>query len=41
VAFIDDQGVIVSVNDRWRRFGTLNALACCEGAVGMNYLEVV
>lgn len=40
VALLDDQGVIVSVNDAWRRFAESGQLQGPAFFVGQNYLEV-
>ncbi|HEX8311835.1 MAG TPA: PAS domain S-box protein, partial [Chthoniobacteraceae bacterium] len=40
IAFIDPQGVILSVNQRWSHFGLENSLAPGYITVGQNYLEV-
>ena len=40
VALIDLDGVILAVNQSWRRFAIANLLAGSEFAVGQNYLEV-
>jgi len=40
IALLDAQGVILSVNDAWRRFATANVLQGPEFGVGQNYLEV-
>jgi len=40
VALIDPDGVILAVNDAWRRVATANALQGPDCAVGQNYLEI-
>lgn len=40
IALLDPQGVIVAVNDSWRRFGSANALQSTYFFVGRNYLQV-
>ena len=40
VALIDSQGVILSVNDAWRRFATGNGMQGPEFFVGQNYLQI-
>jgi len=40
IALVDSQGVIVFINEAWRRFGTLNGLRDPEFGVGRNYVEV-
>jgi diguanylate cyclase (GGDEF)-like protein/PAS domain S-box-containing protein len=40
IAQLDSDGVIVSVNDAWRRFSGLNRLQGPGCAVGLNYLEI-
>ena len=40
VALLDVQGVIVSVNDTWRRFADTNALLIADHGIGTNYLDV-
>ena len=40
VALLDGQGVILAVNDSWRKFGSENALLGPEYFVGQNYLTV-
>jgi two-component system, cell cycle sensor histidine kinase and response regulator CckA len=40
VALIDSQGVIVAVNEAWRRFARANRLQSEEFGVGKNYLGV-
>jgi diguanylate cyclase (GGDEF)-like protein/PAS domain S-box-containing protein len=39
VALLDSQGIIVSVNEAWRRFSASNAIAGSSYVVGLNYLE--
>jgi PAS domain S-box-containing protein len=40
IALVDAQGMIISVNEAWRRFATDNALVSREFCVGESYLEV-
>ena len=40
IALIDDDGVILSVNDSWRRFAQTNALLSEAFGVGLNYLAI-
>jgi PAS domain S-box-containing protein len=41
VAVLDERGVIIEVNDAWRRFGLENGAAPdASGFIGANYLEV-
>jgi len=40
VALIDHEGVIVSVNEAWRRFAVANALKDANFGMGQNYLDV-
>jgi PAS domain S-box-containing protein len=40
IALIDKQGVILSVNERWRQFALANALKASHLGVGQNYFEV-
>jgi PAS domain-containing protein len=40
IALLDTRGVIVSVNESWRRFAVTNVLHCPGYAVGVNYLEI-
>ncbi|MEO8755692.1 MAG: PAS domain S-box protein, partial [Casimicrobiaceae bacterium] len=40
IALLDAQGVIVSVNEAWRRFGAANLLQSPGHGVGVNYLEI-
>ena len=40
IAMLDKQGVIVSVNDAWRRIGWVNALQGQGHGIGINYLQV-
>jgi hypothetical protein len=39
IALIDKQGVIISVNERWRQFALANALKASHLGVGQNYFE--
>lgn len=40
IALLDAQGVIIAVNDSWKRFATANRLQGPQFAVGINYLDV-
>lgn len=40
IALLDPAGVIMAVNENWRRFATINELETEDFAVGVNYLEV-
>ena len=40
VALIDPAGVILAVNDSWRRFDAANLLDASESGVGQNYLDI-
>jgi PAS domain S-box-containing protein len=40
IALLDHEGVILSVNDRWRNFAGSNALDSSRSGVGQNYLEI-
>jgi DNA-binding response OmpR family regulator len=40
IALLDAQGVIVAVNEAWRRFARENLLPGTDHALGRNYLEV-
>lgn len=39
VALLDANGIILSVNDQWRRFAAANTIQGTETSVGLNYLE--
>jgi PAS domain S-box-containing protein len=39
IALLDSDGVIISVNDSWQRFGRSNVLNDAASGVGQNYLE--
>ena len=39
IALLDPEGVIVSVNEAWRRFGRDNELQSPSDGMGMNYLK--
>jgi diguanylate cyclase (GGDEF)-like protein/PAS domain S-box-containing protein len=39
IALLDNNGVIISVNDAWRRFGSTNAVQGSGSGIGLNYLE--
>lgn len=40
IALLDPQGVIICVNEAWRRFANANALQSSNCAVGQNYIEI-
>ena len=40
IALLDDAGVIVAVNEAWRRFGAENAIDLANLSVGQSYLAV-
>ena len=40
IALVDTDGVVVSVNDAWRRFDAANAIKGAGVGVGVNYLEM-
>ena len=40
IALLDAQGLIISVNEAWRRFGNANVLQGPGHGIGVNYLEV-
>jgi PAS domain S-box-containing protein len=40
VALLDSNGLILEVNDPWRRFATVNGLQSADFAVGANYLQI-
>jgi diguanylate cyclase (GGDEF)-like protein/PAS domain S-box-containing protein len=40
IALLDSKGVIISVNDVWRRFGSTNAIQGSAKGIGLNYLEI-
>ncbi|RFC40238.1 MAG: PAS domain S-box-containing protein/diguanylate cyclase (GGDEF) domain-containing protein, partial [Candidatus Nitrotoga sp. CP45] len=40
IALLDTQGVIISVNEAWRRFARTNAFQVQGYGVGVNYLEI-
>ena len=40
IALLDKEGVIVAVNESWRRFASANVLQGQDYGVGLNYLEV-
>jgi diguanylate cyclase (GGDEF)-like protein/PAS domain S-box-containing protein len=40
IALLDDQGVIVDVNNQWRRFGEQNGLGDERSGVGSNYIAI-
>jgi PAS domain S-box-containing protein len=40
VALVDQHGVIISVNEGWRKFAGTNALQDADSGVGRNYLEI-
>lgn len=40
IALLDTQGLIVSVNEAWRRFASMNAIHGQGHGIGVNYLEI-
>ena len=40
VAILDENGVIIVVNQNWRKFATENGLKLKEFGIGANYLEI-
>src|SRR4029077_10024390 len=40
IALLDTKGMIISVNDAWRRFVSTNVIQCSGDAIGLNYLEI-
>jgi PAS domain S-box-containing protein/diguanylate cyclase (GGDEF)-like protein len=40
IALLDTQGIIVSVNEAWRRFAGANVLQSPAYGIGLNYLEI-
>jgi PAS domain S-box-containing protein len=40
IALLDNQGIIVTVNDSWRNFATINALQDSGFGVGQNYVRI-
>jgi PAS domain S-box-containing protein len=40
IALLDAQGLIVSVNEAWRRFSDPGVVACAGYAIGLNYLKM-
>ena len=40
IALLDTQGLIISVNDAWRRFGSANVIQGPGYGIGLNYLEI-
>src|SRR5690606_38227843 len=40
IALLDKEGVIVAVNESWRRFASANVLQGQDYGVGLNYLDV-
>lgn len=40
IGLLDSKGLIISVNEAWRQFATLNALKSPNYGIGLNYLEV-
>ena len=40
IALLDAQGVIISVNETWRRFASANAMRVPGHGMGLNYLEI-
>src|ERR1700682_4007869 len=39
IALLDTRGLIISVNEAWRRFGSANAVQGPGHGIGVNYLE--
>jgi PAS domain S-box-containing protein len=39
IALLDTTGIIISVNDAWRRFASANAIRGSGNGIGLNYLE--
>ena len=40
IALLDTQGLIISVNEAWRRFASANVLQGPGYGIGLNYLEI-
>ncbi len=40
IAILDENGIILEVNEAWRRFGRDNEARLHEDGIGLNYLEV-
>jgi PAS domain S-box-containing protein len=40
IALVDSQGVILSVNEAWKSFGTANSLQGPDFGIGVNYLDI-
>jgi PAS domain S-box-containing protein len=40
IALLDGQGVIISVNEAWQKFGRANEMGIRDCGVGLNYVEV-
>ncbi|MGZ5727579.1 MAG: PAS domain-containing protein, partial [Burkholderiales bacterium] len=40
IALLDTQGIIISVNEAWRQFGSVNVIQSPGYALGVNYLEI-
>ncbi|OHC62160.1 MAG: hypothetical protein A2045_14835 [Rhodocyclales bacterium GWA2_65_20] len=40
IALLDAQGIIISVNEAWRKFAGANALQGPQYAIGVNYLDI-
>jgi PAS domain-containing protein len=40
IALLDTQGLIISVNEAWRRFAGANVLQRPGYGIGLNYLEI-
>src|ERR1700722_18023570 len=40
IALLDAKGMIISVNDAWRRFASANVIQGLGGGIGLNYLEI-
>ena len=40
IALLDTKGIIISVNDEWRKFASVSAIQGSGGGIGVNYLEI-
>ena len=40
IALLDTKGIIISVNEAWRRFASANVIQGSRGSVGLNYLDI-
>ncbi len=40
IALLDTKGIIISVNDEWRKFASVNAIQGLRGGIGQNYVEI-